>query len=297
MEAVSVNVETRASLTHPGRDEHLLIPIGDIQLDPELPGRPRAAHVGRLKEVVQWGVDHGASFIGMGDYVDPMSPSNRKAIRKADLYDSTRALLEKASLELQEELHDILAPTVGAWVGLGSGHHFFPYGEGDTTDTRLAEYLGCRHTGDLGITHIYMPAHNEGKKRPMYKVYSWHGQGGGATVAASLNKLQRKVGEFEADVYLMGHYHRAEAVKVPRLDTTGGERGADPHVVHRDRILGVTGSFMRAYLQGSRQGGIAAGGYVEVAGLSPAALGSLVIMARPRYDNNYVTVDLDFMSL
>ncbi|KKK96582.1 hypothetical protein LCGC14_2661330 [marine sediment metagenome] len=296
MEAVSVSAKTRPSIIYADRDEHLLIPLGDIQLDPVISGRPRAAHVRRLKEVVQWGMDHGASFIGMGDYIDPMSPSNRKAYRAANFYDSTTAMFERGALELQEELHDILAPTVGSWVGLGSGHHLFEFDDGTTTDTRLAEYLGCRHTGDLGITHIYLPAKGT-HKRPMYKVYSWHGQGGGVTVAAALNKLQRKVGEFEADVYLMGHYHRAEAVKVPRLDTIGGERGADPHVVHRDRILGVTGSFMRAYLQGSRQGGIAAGGYVEVAGLSPAALGSLVIMARPRYDNNYVTVDLDFMSL
>ncbi|KKK54615.1 hypothetical protein LCGC14_3082940 [marine sediment metagenome] len=43
---------------------------------------------------------------------------------------------------------------------------------------------------------------------------------------------------------------------------------------------------------------IGSGGYAEAAGLSPAALGSLVILARPRYENNgYVTVDLDFMSL
>lgn len=299
MEAVSVSIkELRPSLIHAGRDEHLLIPLGDIQLDPEIPGRPRASHVKRLREVVQWGVDHGASFIGMGDYVDPMSPSNRKALAAAGFYDSTLAMLEKVSLELQDELHDILAPTVGSWLSLGSGHHLFPYEDGTTTDTRLAEYLGCRHTGDLGITHVYLPAGDD-YPRSMYKVYSWHGQGGGSTIAAALNKLQRKVGEFEADVYLMGHYHRAEAVKVPRLDTVGGSRaGADPHVVHRDRILGVTGSFLRGYLQGSLQGKIAKGSYVEAAGMSPAALGSLVIMARPRaVGNKYITVDFDFMSI
>lgn len=283
---------------YPGREEHLLIPLGDIQLDPELPGHPRASHVRRLREVVQWGVDHGASFIGMGDYIDPLSPSNRKALMTAGFYDATKAMMEKGATELQEELHDILKPTVGSWVSLGSGHHYFPFEDGTTTDTRLADFLGCRHTGDLGITHIYMPSAGQGKAAPMYKVYSWHGQGGGSTIAAALNKLQRKVGEFEADVYLMGHYHRAEAVKVPRLDTTGGLRGVDPHVVHRDRVLGITGSFMKAYLQGSRQGKVAKGGYVEVAGLSPAALGTLVIMARPRrVDGDYVTVDLDFMSL
>lgn len=297
MEAVSVSVATRPSLTHSGREEHLLMPIGDIQLDPKRASVPRASHVKRLKATIQWGVDHGASFIGMGDYVDVASPSNNRELRKAQLYDSVRNVLEGSAEEVQEELYDILRPTVGMWVSLGSGHHLWPFEDGTTSDTRLADFLGCRHTGDLGITHIYMPAHGHHRK-PMYKVYSWHGQGGGATVGAPLNKLQRKVAEVDADVYLMGHYHRASGMKVPRLSTVGGETGADPQVVHKDYVLGVTGSFMRGYTQGSRVGGIAAGAYPEAAGMAPASLGSLVVFARPRHDDRgYVTVDLDVMTI
>lgn len=297
MEAVSVAVETRLSITHPPSEEHLLMAIGDIQLDPAWPGQPRNAHVSQLKDAIQWGVDHGASYIGMGDYIDLASPSNRAALRAAKLYDTPLAALERIATELQEELHDIMAPTVGSWVSLGSGHHLWPYEDGTTSDTRFADYVGCRHTGDLGLTHIYLPARGH-KRRPMYRVYSWHGQGGGSTVAAALNKLHRKVAEFNADVYFMGHYHRAMAVKVPRLDTIGGSPGHDPHVVHRDVVLGVTGSFLRAYTQGARRGNVAKGGYVEAAGMSPASLGTLVISARPKYTHDgYVSMDFDYMSI
>ncbi|KKL83614.1 hypothetical protein LCGC14_1972950, partial [marine sediment metagenome] len=161
---------------YPSREEHLLIPLGDIQLDPAFEGRPRNCHVKRLKSVIQWGVDHGASFIGMGDYVDVASPSNRVALDSARLYDTVRNALEDKATEVQEELHDILRPTIGSWVSLGTGHHYWPFEDGTTTDTRLAKFLGCHHTGDLGITHIYLPAHGHHRK-PMYRVYSWHGQG------------------------------------------------------------------------------------------------------------------------
>lgn len=297
MEASSIKVATRPSLILPDRQETLLIPLGDIQLDPRRRGQPRRAHIGRLRQVVEWGTEHGAYFIGMGDYVDAMSPSNRDSVKAAKMYDSVRDALEEQAEETQEELHELLAPTVGRWLGLVSGHHFWPYEDGSTTDTRLAEYLGCPYLGDTGYVYCRMEPLYQHHRAPTFKVWAWHGQGGGATIASPMNKLEKKIADFEADVYLMGHYHRALAVKKPRLDIIGGDRGSTPEVVHRDRMLVVTGSFMRGYLQGSLAEGRAGGSYVEKAGLPPASLGNIVVMCRPRLAGGYVDVDFDSMSL
>jgi hypothetical protein len=307
MEVQSVKLETRDSLLYPGRKEALVIPVGDIQLDPKMPGRKRRSNVRRVKELIQWGVDHGAYWHGMGDYVDVASPSNREAIKAARLYDTVRDSLEKASTELLEELIELFAPTVGNWVGIHKGHHLWPFderpaflgeGPGGTTDTFFAEAMGARYLGDQAVTLLRFDPLSAHHKQGLAKMWSWHGEGSGQTAAAPLAKIEKISGGQNADVYLMGHYHRRASVPKPWLDIIGGERGGDPTLVARDRWFVGTGSFLRSYLQGSREGGIAAGGYVEKAGMSPAGLGAMGVWFRPRgTDTAYTTVDIDVTSV
>ena len=297
MEAVSVSLETRDSLLYPGKQEAIIIPIGDVQLGPRLRGQPRAAHLKRLKRVLDWGVEHGAYFVGMGDMADVASPSNREALRAARLYDTVRDTLEQGAESTLEELKELLEPTRGRWLGMVEGHHLWPFEDGTTTDTRLADFVGCRFLGSAGLITARLPAEGQ-HKQPILKISAWHGEGGGGTLGAPLSKLERMVGDREADIYMMGHYHKALAAKKPRLGSIGGERGGDPRIVHKDLLLVVTGSFMRSYLQGSKRDGRAGGGYAEKAGMSPAALGVIACFVRPRRDRDgYVEVDLDYASL
>src|SRR3990167_6899035 len=100
MEVPSVlDVDTTPSLLHPGQQEVLLLPFGDLQLDPIVRGKPRASDIDRARKVIEWGVAHGAYFVGMGDYVDVASPSNREEIARARLYDSMRDALEEQADE------------------------------------------------------------------------------------------------------------------------------------------------------------------------------------------------------
>lgn len=296
MEARSITVDTRPSIIDPGRRETLIIPIGDVQLGPNLRGRPRAAHLDRLKRVVEWGAAHGAYWVGMGDMADVASPSNRAELKASRLYDNVHNALEEQAFQVLEELEEVFAPTRGRWLGMVQGHHYHQFEDGGTTDTKLAEYVGCQFLGDTGYLQVNWVAEGH-KATPSIKMFVWHGQGSSTTVAGALNKLEKKIGDFEADAYLMGHYHRAGHIKKERLDIIGGTRGGEPKLVHKDKLLVATGSFMRAYMQGSRREGRPGGGYVEVAGMSPAALGTVVIFAQPRnVGDGYVTVDLDALS-
>lgn len=281
----------------PDQEEVIILPIGDVQLDPIIRGRPRSADVKRFRQTVQWGMDHGAYFIGMGDYTDVASPSNRAALRATRLYDNVRDTLDEAANITLDELKEYLEPTIGNWLGLLSGHHLWDFEDGTNTDTRLAQFLRTPHLGTSTLATVRFSRQGK-KKAPFFRIWAHHGQGGGRMLASGVNQLEHVLKAFDADVYLVGHHHKVTAAKYPLLTTLGGEKGAKPELVHRDRILATTGSFLKGYLQGSRRGGIAMGGYPEVGLMNPVSLGSIAILARPRYTNEgYALVDLDFMSL
>lgn len=296
MELTSVEVESVKSLWLP-MQETLILPVGDIQLDPYVPGKPRWSDVKRLKDYIAWGVDHNAYYIGMGDYVDVMSPSNRDKYKSAGFYDSVQDALEAKAVEVQEELHDILSPTRGRWLGLLEGHHFFPHDDGSTTDTRLAAFLGTSFLGTSAMVEVkFEPL--EKHAPPAFTIWAHHGRAGGKLLATPLNQLESIMKSFEADVYLVGHHHKKVAGKYPLVKAKFGAKGGKPTLVHRNRILASTGSYLKGYQEYSRRDGRAQGGYVEKGMMNPVALGGIVLIARPRYEDTKswtASVDLDVL--
>lgn len=275
-------------------DEVLVVCTGDWQLDPILRGAPRSADVARLRKVIQWGIDHEAWFLGTGDYADSMSPSNRAAWAAAKLYDSPRLVMENGAEDTLEEIKENLVGTEGRWLGMVSGHHFHPFQDGSTTDTRLTAHLGTPHLGDMGIVHLLMPR-NGHKRQPMAKIWVAHGSGNGKAGAA-LSKVENTGMRItdQADAYVMGHMHKVEATKVQRIGTMGGERGGQPRMTSRDIALACTGSMLRGYTEGSKVGNIAQGSYVERAMMSPSALGAAVLSFKPVITRHgYTRLDID----
>ena len=293
MELQSVEVEAVRSLWLP-MQETLILPIGDIQLDPVVKDKPRACDIKRLKKYVEWGVAHGGYFLGMGDYVDVMSPSNRERYKSAGFYDSVQDALESKAEEVEDELRDILAPTRGRWLGLLEGHHFFPHSDGSTTDTRLANYLGTSFLGTSAMVEVKFEAAGK-HAAPSFVIWAHHGRAGGKLLATPLNQLEGVMKSFEADVYLVGHHHKKVAGKYPLVKTEFATRGNKHHLVHKNRILACTGSYLKGYQEYSQREGRAQGGYVEAGMMNPVALGGIVLVARPRYEDHHrvATVDLD----
>ena len=110
----------------------VIMPIGDAQVGVE------AADVNRLKRHVGWGVNtQSAMFLGMGDYVDMASPSNRKTLKSAGLYDTvTEALEAKANNDIELFLGAVKG-SEGRWLGLLQGHHYMEMADGTTSDTHI----------------------------------------------------------------------------------------------------------------------------------------------------------------
>ncbi len=273
------------------------MPIGDVQYGAE------ACDVKMFRKHIEWGVERNAYYYGLADMVDFGSPSNRGALRsmiaKGELYDTAENILDNAASEHLEQMEEILEPTKGRWLGLLAGHHWWDYGDGSTSDTKLAAFLKAPFLGDCAIVNVAFKkekTESDGKvthRTASLNIWGAHGTGSGQTQAAPLAKLEKLAAAWEdIDIFLMGHQHKLGVVTVDRLRPVFGSRGGKPRLQHRTIRLISTGSFLSGYLLGSNKNGRAQGTYVEKKLLPPTALGGAVIYARPMIDNHgYTKVD------
>ena len=268
MEFVTHTIAPGRSLTLPW-PEVLLMPIGDVQC-----GVP-ACDEDRLARHMDWGLEHGAVFLGMGDYVDMAAPSDRRRLRNADFYDTvTSAILDKAEADV-ERFAKLVNGSRGRWLGLLQGHHYMPFPDGSTSDTRLAAALGAPFLGDCALVRLAID-----KTGVSGDVLCHHGQGSTASEPAALGSVMRFGAGFgHADIVLNGHHHKKVATKKPRPYFDG-----EGKLTSRNTVYGVTGAFLKGYLQCSQRDGRAGGGYPEQRMLPPVALGGLVLWLRAKPD-------------
>ena len=258
------------------RDEVWLMPIGDIQWG------THDCDVDRVRRHVEWGLEHGVYFLGMGDYIDFASPSSRRAMHHAlaEAYDVVRLSLDDMATELvQRFLEETgIGQAKDRFLGLLSGHHFWQFQDGTTSDSVLANELRTPFLGSCAFVRLRLPATE-------VTIWCHHGVGGGITLGAPLNRLERLVSAFDADIYLIGHHHKLVAAPIDTIYPVWKRRGS---LRHRTRLLACTGSFMRGYTaHRATQGidrGIAQGSYVEQKMLPPVALGGLLIKIRAKSD-------------
>ena len=242
-----------------------LAPLGDIQIGAAAFDERRF-----LRDLTR--IPKDAVYIGMGDYVDSVSPSNRKILSalqaQGALYDTFWDDNNKINEQHLTSIQTHLEHTTGQWVGLLEGHHYWTFLDKaaktyETTDQLLAYELETEFLGSAGVFEIHYG--NDHVKR----VHAWHGQTGGSTEAGVVNAM-KKNSWARADLYLQGHTHRKFAVPGnPEIlsidpDSTSGWK-------QREIWYVSTGSYLRGYMRGG------APTYVEAAGLPPTQLGNVLI--------------------
>lgn len=229
-------------------------------------------HIDRCLELDAW-------YIGMGDYIDFLSPSNRQRLSSAALYDTATDVIDEKAMDLVQELFDqFLRPTKGRWIGLLEGHHFTQLKSGDTTDQRLAGMLGTRFLGTSAYINLLFRMGSG-----QYPVTLWvhHGCGGGMTDGAPLTRLDRIAARFEgADVFAMGHTTKSPTTRIPKPYPNWNAPGG-PKLVHRDALLINTGGFSKSYVEGAMQGRTPRGGYAEQRMLPPSSVGAPILSIDP----------------
>jgi len=268
--------------------EILIYPVSDVQLG------AAGCDADRFRKYIKEGIDRGAWFIGAGDYIDFMSPSNRSRSRNAELYDDTQKTIENAAEALRLKFMRLVRGTEGRWLGLVEGHHFYEYSDGSTTDTRIAKDLGCSFLGTCGMVRLRF---NRGaslgvKDNRKFSTTIWihHGVGGGSGLVAPINKLMKMPARFpQPQIFLIGHFHRAQPLKFPQLLMT--ERPPFK-LKERSVVLACTGGYLRGYLVGSGSGSRPRGTYVEQGMLDPTSLGGIVIKLRPTIHEVEIGVEM-----
>lgn len=237
-----------------------LIPVGDIHRDSDMFADTH------WEEFLSYAkAQKNALFLGMGDYTDGVSTSERIVLSDFGLHDTTRNTLKDVYKGVSKTLVNELGFMRGRVIGLIGGNHYFDFGDGNTTDHLLAAALQTKFLGVCSLIRLSISFKGK-NSRASLDIFAHHGKGGGSTPGAQFNTIEKMLNSADADIYLMGHTHGKGCIpSSPRIKLIDDKKGG---VIVRERTpwLGRTGSFLKAYESGKAS-------YNVDAGRSPCALG------------------------
>jgi predicted phosphodiesterase len=217
-----------------------------------------------------------AYFLGMGDYLDATSASEREMLghitpKMHETFNLDIPKLVNAKVELMAKE---LAFMKGRLIGLINGNHYYQFGSDINSDQKLCEALDCRYLGVCSFIRLYL--HGQGRHHAI-DIFAHHGKGAARMVGGSLNRVAQMVEGAEADVYIMGHDHKRGAVPMsPRLFLTHtSKKGLE--VKHKEVWAVRSGSFLASYRDGEVN-------YNVDAARGPCSLGHVELLITPKSD-------------
>jgi hypothetical protein len=248
-----------------------LIPFGDIHRDSDMFA---TSHWRRFLEYAN--MQPNAWFLGMGDYLDAFSTSERILIADDRLHDSTKTTLEGHYNGWTTKLAKELEFMKGHLLGLHGGNHYVQFRSGETSDQKLCRLLD---TNFLGVSSIFrLSVFSQGNNRVCLDIFSHHGKGSGKRSCGAFNAVEDMMAYCDADIHLMGHDHsRGVMPAKPRLRAVMA--GGNLKLVERTPWLGRTGSFLAAYDPGRPS-------YNVDAGRGPCSLGWIEFDITLRYQTS-----------
>jgi hypothetical protein len=245
------------------------VPFGDIHRDsPGFADDAWAKFLARAKALARKG---DVLFLGMGDYLDSYSTSERMVMYGNGLHESSVKNHEKAAIRKIELLAHELDFMRGKLIGFMGGNHYPMLKGGITGDQKLAEIMDTDYLGACCAIRVTFRVH--GGARVSLDVFAHHGKGGGVTAAGKFNAVEKLQQVCDADIFLMGDNHARgcfPAGEKLRLCDTGGHL----YVKAKPTWIGRTGSFLRAYVEGEPS-------YVVDAAMPPANLGHIEFHITP----------------
>lgn len=239
-------VTVKAKLGEPFK----IIPFGDIHRESEA-----FAHEEWEQFLTYAKKQKNAYFLGMGDYCDGCSTSERQILGNAGLHDSTKATMKGVYKGVVKTLANELSFMKGKIIGMLGGNHFYELENGENTDHVLAHALGARYLGCTALVRVSVEIEDRNKSYAL-DIFANHGKGGGRTAGATFNSIEDMQKVADADIYLMGHTHsKGTMPSFPRMRLVPTGRG-DVTVRARQPYLGRTGSFLKTYESGKKAYGV-----------------------------------------
>ena len=245
----------REDIALTGDTEMLFVPVGDIHHN-DLKRCDRS----RLKRLMDWCErerDNGKviRLIGMGDYLDTFSASERRALR-GTLHESTEEWIERKTTEDLVELSEVLMPLRAHWIGFIEGNH-------TTIVKQSAEWLhDIFQKPNFGDSCMYQFRFSGTDL--VFNVFAHHGRNTGSTWGSKIGARSRAHQVWpDAHLVCMGHDHAKFACPEVGL----GMSSEGEMLQHKTYLIG-TGSFLRGYTKW--------GSYVERGLYNPVDLGVVI---------------------
>ncbi len=239
-----------------------VVPVGDIHYNAPMFARDAWGHwLRRWRERIKDGAN--VWFLGMGDYLETLSGSERKAMAAA--HESTQEWLdEKVTSDVSALARD-LEFTKGRWLGWITGNHEYTTGDGYTTTELLARDLGGSALGVEGWIRLFLKHENGMTWRGTFDIYAHHGVGGGVLAGSTLNAIERAAQWANVDLVCMGHHHALATSIIERVSIAGSAEAL--RLKARPVRLVRTGSFLKSHEPGKNS-------YATRRALRPATLGT-----------------------
>ncbi len=214
-------------------------------------------------------------FVMMGDYIDSMSTSERMAIARSDLHETTRHTLDQTANNAVALLGKELDFMRGRVVVALNGNHFYQYSSGINSDQKLCEKLDAPYGGVCAF--VRMTCKRPNGHTQSLDLWLHHGAGGGGRLlGGDINRIDQCREHADADIYAMGHTHKRMVVASnPQLRLKVSNQNNKLKLTHRQQWLLRTGSFLASY-----EDGVAS--YNVDAGRGPCSLGWVELEITPR---------------
>jgi hypothetical protein len=263
----------------------VIVPVGDIHFNAPMFARD-AWNQWRAKWRTRIKAGENVWFLGMGDYLETLSGSERKAMQA--VHESTQEWMDDHITKDVAALAKDLDFTKDRWLGWITGNHEYVTGDGYTTSELLARALGGTALGVEAWVRLHL-RHTKGTTlEANYDIYAHHGVGGGVLAGSTLNAIEKAAQWANVDLVLMGHHHAIATSIIERVSITGTGDGL--RLKARPVRLCRTGSFLKSHEPGRNS-------YATRRALRPATLGSPEVGVRlyvesekcvdGKYRNNY----------
>jgi hypothetical protein len=272
METISYSPERFALTEVDSSQPFTIVPIGDLQLMSSGIDSGETVNLSGFKQHLKYIEKNYPNplYLGMGDYIDFLSPSNRDTLKKGKIYDQSREYIDMAATDLADEFLTLMQHTKGKWLGMLTGHHFHEYMSGMTTDHYIASELNATYLGR--VAHVTVRYKNSnGKVDGKLNIWAHHGEGARKYPAS---KITDNVAPHwpDVDLFFMGHMHESDSARIARYTV---DAGGD--IVARNSLAVVTGAWLEPHTAG-------VGSYIENAVLRPRATGAPVVVVEPYRD-------------
>lgn len=242
-----------------------LIPFGDVHAF-----APMFAKQKFLEDCLAWSKMPDTYFVGMGDYLDLLSGSERKELDLKNAHESTESTIEDYYLKKTEEFCDMIKFMKGRLVGLIEGNHHIKFSWGGTNTQYMCQQLRCPYLG--GAASVSLILEYRDRHRQLIDMFVHHGRSGGRMPSSSVNPLYHTANGFDADIILFGHDHNKSCDYITRLTKTRANGSARLHA--KKIMIARTGTYLKSYEPGKVS-------YPVKTAMPPSDLGSIIIKITP----------------